>query len=198
MATIKTITENGQTFVLTKNGNVSCECCCNISGCVPIPSFSEVDICFTNSGRGVVDPSLCDYIALGSAGELGSDWYNSPFPLRFRRRGACLRYYYRVVNEFIGENGTVYCEGNIGPAGTVDGQEAVTTGFNYREDKSNLLEGESCGLYVYVISFRYWHSICSGSLEGGFRVGGAEPPDCTPIKIYNVEMYDVFQYLKNS
>jgi len=184
---VKTIKRNGDK-IITNSEKVSCICCCFVNSCddVTIPTFEELYDYFKYSG--------------GSAGTTtiyGTDADNPPIASRFRRSKACLRFYYRAVNEYKGPNGTVFCQGFIGPNGVTNGTVAATTAFGTREDKSNLINGESCGLYIYTIYFFYWSSGCTSD-EYFAGVGGSqyiEDEGCSHIRVYNVDMYGINQYL---
>jgi len=179
-----TFKRNGD-FLFLRNGKLTCRCCCEIEECVEIPTFEYVFNAFRKGFGG------------GGSDFFGSDAYNSPAAGRFFRAPACLKFYYRVVNQYKGENGTVVCEGNIGSSGAEDGKTAVETASDFREDKSNLIVGEVCGLYIYVIDFYYWRSICTDS-EFWSERGGAqyneETGECGYIDLYNVKMYRVSQH----
>lgn len=125
----------------------------------------------------------------------GDDAFNSPAAGRFKRRKACLKFYYRFVNSDLSPEGAVLCQGAIGSTGVRDGLSAAEEVYGYREDKPNLLVGESCGLYIYRIDFFYWDSVCTKNpfwaSQGGAQFD--ENGDCNSIEVYNVDMFTVRQ-----
>lgn len=181
----------GDKILLTNEKISRCDCCCPYKSCdeIEIPSFEEVYDAFKFIGGGLKNPATNQVY--------GSDAFNSPVAGRFSRSPACLRFYYRAVNEDKSEEGEVLCQGALGPEGARDGLSAAEEVYGYRNDKPNLLVGESCGIYIYHIEFYYWVSRCSGLDPESFwnAKGGAQPPDCDHIRIYNVDMFTVGQTL---
>jgi hypothetical protein len=190
---MSTVKRNGDKIILNNNA-VSCNCCCSIDSCdnIVIPTYSELfEEYRRGGGGGSYNPE--------TGAPYGDDALNSPTAGRFNRRPACLRFYYRVVNENLGEDGEVLCSGQIGSSGVRNGLSAAETVFGYREDKTNLLNGESCGMYIYAISFYFWHSSCT---RNEFWSGSGAQPNplwptsgtlCNTIKVYNVDMFTVGQ-----
>lgn len=219
MATVKL--QNGN--VVLKNGLVSCECCCIISEdllnasitqkdcedslgkfcsrCGPIkeyPSFLRwpTENCwpYPLDYSGVKWPTLpCAGNGI-SSGLLGEDIFNSPVPGRYRRSGACIRFYYRIVNESDSEEGTVLREGQT--ANAARGlKSGVELWLPYREDKPNLFVNESCGLYIYSFKFLFWTSSCTPD-EFWASKGGAQynqDGTCNRLAVYDVDMFFVTQ-----
>lgn len=205
--------------IILKGGAARCECCCVIDmEKIRIPQQRECELIFgklcgrcgnkpppfseffgysvcpdkNEEGKCIIWPTYDCATAIQSSGLLGEDVFNSPFPGRYRRSDACLRFYYRIVNEEESESGLVIKEGTIS-SGAVPLKSAIEEWLPYREDKPNLFEGEVCGMYIYKFNFKYWGSNCSGSEETGYRPGGAQPP-CDRLTNYNVKMYEISQY----
>lgn len=155
--------------------------------CEQIPSIEEVKIA-SATAHGKKNPATnCFY---------GNDAFNSPLPGRFLRRKACLKFYYRVVNESE-QGGDVACQGPIGGEGVRDGLSAAAEVFGYREDMPNLLVGETCGMYIYVIDFFYWDSVCTSNAFWNSK-GGAqfdENGNCQGVEVYGVDMFTVGRFM---
>lgn len=134
-----------------------------------------------------------------TSGLLGNDAYNSPAIGRYSRSRACLGFYYRIVNESIGQDGTILGEGSLGSGSPT--KNKIESWLPYREDKINLFDGESCGLYIYIFEFMYWNSNCTSTVRGDGMVwedqGGSQYDEenniCNYLREYNVDMYKISQ-----
>ena len=211
MATIKLQNDK----VILNNGKVSCECCCIISEDLLNASITQKD-CEDSLGKfcnrcgpktlpcydypsdytNVIWPTLPCISPSNSSGLLGSGINSSPFPGRYWRSGACIRFYYRIVDESKSEDGTVLKEGETASAAR-SLKSGVELWLPYRDDKRNLFVNESCGLYIYSFNFMKWHSACSGSPFNP-RPGGSqrnEDGTCSNVpSVYNVDMFYVSQH----
>jgi hypothetical protein len=131
-----------------------------------------------------------------SSGLLGGGINSSPFPGRYWRSRACIRFYYRIVDESKSEDGTVLKEGETASAAR-SLKSGVELWLPYRDDKRNLFVNESCGLYIYSFNFMKWHSACSGPSFNP-RPGGSqrnEDGTCNNVpSVYNVDMFYVSQH----
>jgi hypothetical protein len=202
MFTIKRNNKN----ILLREQKVSCSCCeCKFDiDNIRTPTQTELVRSFGKTcGRRFERPDSYDTavwptlpcIQGGQAvsGLLGNDAFNSPAQGRYRKADACLRFYYRIVNEERSEGGLVLREGEV-----LGGARPLKSGIElwlpYREDKPNLFVGESCGMYIYKFNFLMWNSTCSDSPNAFWTSkGGAQPPECQILRVYDVDMFYVTQ-----
>jgi hypothetical protein len=196
----------GNSIVVGPFDKISCSCCgeCQIRSAedYEVPTVSDLLKTFGKKcGRDPLVsppegfmgmwPTLPCKTPISSSGLLGNDAYNSPYTGRYRRADACLAFYYRIVNEEISNDGRVFDEGTI-VSGARDLKSGIELWLPYREDKPDLFEYESCGMYIYVFHFMHWHSRESCS-PLGCREGGAQAENPS-IRVYNVDMFYGYQY----
>lgn len=212
--------------VVLKDGKVSCECCCVVDldkfktitfddcnksfgvtcgRCGPPPTewpYANYEICpekDPETGRCLKWPTLpCADSAMNASGILGTELPARPVAGRYFRFKTCQRYYYRIVNESDSEGGTVFQEGQLGSA-VRPLKSGIELWLPYRENKPNLFEGESCGLYIYVFSFMGWVSDCTTNEywkdKGGSMFNNATPRECIRVpRVYMVDSFSIIQH----
>ena len=194
MATI--VTQNNK--IVTRSGFISCSCCCSFDlADIRIPTENELLRSIGRTcGRSGENPDPEVYsvwptlpcITYESSGRLGSDQYNSPEAGRYARRPrGCLKFYYRIVNEEASQDGLVLAEQEIS-SGVISLKMAIEQWLNYRDDKPNLFEGESCGMYIYGVNFWYW-----SKRQFVGQGQGTDGSNYIKDSVYNVEMFNVIR-----